>query len=158
MFLKSLKITSGDKVIREISFHMGINLIVDESENKITGNNVGKTTVLKLIDFCLGADAKGIYQDPENLKQVYALVKNFLVENDVWITLVLSENLEDADALEIVIQRNFQSRNKVRRIINGETYTEDDFEPKLSELIFPEHIAAKPTFRQIISHNIRYKN
>ena len=44
------------------------------------------------------------------------------------------------------------------RKINGENYTEVDFEQKLKELFFPEHSAYKPTFRQIISHNIRYKD
>ena len=68
MFLKSLIISTPNKVIREISFHKGINLIVDESIEQITGNNVGKTTVLRLIDYCLGGDAKDIYVDPENKK------------------------------------------------------------------------------------------
>lgn len=75
MFLKSLIISTTTKVIREISFHKGINLIVDESEEQITGNNVGKTTVLRLIDFCLGGDAKDIYIDPENKKQNIYLLK-----------------------------------------------------------------------------------
>jgi uncharacterized protein YydD (DUF2326 family) len=76
MFLKSLIISTPTKVIREIPFHKGINLIVDESEEQITGNNVGKTTLLRLIDFCLGADAKAIYIDPDinSLNEVkYAL-------------------------------------------------------------------------------------
>jgi len=63
MHLKSLKISSNSKVIREINFRNGINLIVDEtpvSFGSETGNNVGKTSVLMLIDFCLGASAKNI--------------------------------------------------------------------------------------------------
>ena len=63
MFLKSLTIFLGDgTIIRNIQFHAGLNLIVDETpivSGKETGNNVGKTTVLKLIDFCLGAKARG---------------------------------------------------------------------------------------------------
>ena len=51
MFIKSLTISSGDgNVIRDIKFHNGLNLIVDETpvvSGKETGNNVGKTTVLK---------------------------------------------------------------------------------------------------------------
>ncbi len=31
MFLKSLSIHNGDELIREIPFHKGINLIVDEN-------------------------------------------------------------------------------------------------------------------------------
>ena len=77
MFIKSLTITSGPKVIREIEFHKGLNLIIDESENQITGNSVGKTTVLKLIDFCLGADKKNIYVDPETKVQEYKIVKDY---------------------------------------------------------------------------------
>jgi uncharacterized protein YydD (DUF2326 family) len=56
MFLKSLLIHNDGTPIREILFRKGINLIVDEtsSQHKTTsGNSVGKTTVLRLIDFCL---------------------------------------------------------------------------------------------------------
>jgi uncharacterized protein YydD (DUF2326 family) len=160
MFLKSLIISTESKLIREITFRKGINLIVDESkEEHITGNSVGKTTVLKLIDYCLGAKAKIIYEDPEDKKEIYTLVKDFLVKEEVIITLILAENLDDENAKTITIERNFLSRGKkIVRRINDIPYTDDEFEPKLTELIFPEHTASKPTFRQIISHNIRYKN
>ena len=158
MFLKSLTISSLSKIIRKINFRKGINLIVDESEGHITGNSVGKTTVLKLIDFCLGANPKTIYEDPESKKEIYKLVKDFLVENNVLITLCITENLDDENARSVIIERNFLSRNKIIRKINGENYIEDEFEPKLTELFFPDHTAQKPTFRQIISHNIRYKD
>ncbi len=158
MFLKYLIISSHSHVIRNIKFHKGINLIVDSSEGHITGNSVGKTTVLKLIDFCLGANPKNIYEDPESKKEIYKLVKDYLVENDILITLCLTENLDNEDAQNIVIERNFLSRNKIIRKINDVSYIEGEFEPKLTELFFPEHTAKKPTFRQIISHNIRYKD
>ncbi|MAD43145.1 MAG: hypothetical protein CL623_12245 [Arcobacter sp.] len=160
MFLKSLIISTPSKIIREITFHKGINLIIDESEDDhITGNSVGKTTVLKLIDFCLGAKSKNIYEDPEDKKKIYSLVKEFLVNNEVLITLTLTENLDDENANTIVISRNFlSSKSKIIREINGVHYIEEDFEPKLTELLFPEHISSKPTLRQIISHNIRYKD
>lgn len=80
MFLKSLIITIGANVVREIEFRKGLNLIVDESTTQITGNSVGKTTVLKLIDFCLGAEAKGIYVDPESKRQEYKMVKDYLIQ------------------------------------------------------------------------------
>ena len=166
MFLKSLIISSPTKVIRKIFFNKGINLIVDESRGEhITGNSVGKTTVLKLIDFCLGAKAKIIYEDPESKKEIYSLVKNFLIKEEVLITLILTENLDDNSAKNIIIERNFISRGKkIIRKINGVSYleknkdNEKEFELKLTELLFPEHTASKPTLKQIISHNIRYKN
>jgi uncharacterized protein YydD (DUF2326 family) len=159
MFLKSLTITKGSAVIRDIKFRKGINLIVDNSDAKITGNSVGKTTVLKLIDFCFGADKNIIWIDPENKKDVYKLVKEYLINNEVLITLVLTENLDDDTAPEIVIERNFiSSGKKIVRRINGLDLKDEEFEPRLTELLFPEHTADKPTLRQIISHNIRYND
>ena len=129
MFIKSLTITTGSKVIREIEFHRGLNLIVDESEHQITGNSVGKTTVLKLIDFCLGADRKNIYVDPETKRDEYKLVKDFLIENKVLITLILTSDLDNDKANEIFIERNFLSTVKegLRRI-NGQQILAENFE------------------------------
>ncbi len=158
MLLKSLTISSESKIIREIEFHSGLNLIVDESDAQITGNSVGKTTVLKLIDFCLGANPKNIYVDPETKSQEYKLVKDFLINQKVLITLVLTQDLNNPKAEEIVIERNFLPRKAIIRKINGESYTEDEFEIQLSKLIFPNHLSEKPSFRQIISHNIRHKD
>jgi uncharacterized protein YydD (DUF2326 family) len=159
MFIKSLTISSGFNVIRKIEFHKGLNLIVDESENQITGNSVGKTTVLKLIDFCLGSDKKNIYVDPETKRSEYKLVKEFLVEKKVLITLTLTSDLEDDKAKEIVIERNFLSSKKEGiRKINGQQILAGDFEMELGKVFFPNHLEDKPSFRQIISHNIRYKD
>lgn len=168
MFIKSLKISSGDNVIRELIFRKGINLIVDETPetinlemdrgNEKTGNNVGKTTVLKLIDFCLAGNAKSIYSDPENPKQTYDVVKNYLIDNEILITLVLKEDLEKDDSKEIKIERNFLARKKLIRKINDKPFTDTDFESKLKELVLPDYDSNKPSFRQIISHNIRYKD
>jgi uncharacterized protein YydD (DUF2326 family) len=158
MFLKSLKISSGDKVIRDIPFRMGINLIVDESSKEVTGNDVGKTTVLRLVDFCLGSKDKGIYVDPESKKSEYTLVKDFLKNNKVLITMILKDNLSDPESREIILERNFLQNKEIIRRINGENYTEEEYKLKLGELVFPDHHAEKPTFRQIISHNIRYED
>ena len=82
MFIKKLIISNLTNIIREIDFCSGLNLIIDDTpieDSKLTGNNVGKTTVLKLIDFCLGAKGDIIYTDTENKKEVYDVVKNFLI-------------------------------------------------------------------------------
>lgn len=158
MFLKSLTISSPNRIIREINFHNGINLIVDETSNassKETGNSVGKTTVLMLIDFCLGGDAKQIFTEPEHKKQEYKLVKDFLIDNQVVVTLVLKEDLASQESREIRIERNFLPKNRKLQKIDDIALPQESFEDKLRELIFPDHFG-KPTFRQIISHNIRH--
>ncbi|HWO95337.1 MAG TPA: DUF2326 domain-containing protein [Bacillus sp. (in: firmicutes)] len=161
MFIKSLKISNPERVIREITFYAGLNLIIDETPNtdgRLTGNNVGKTTVLKLVDFCLGAKPSIIYTDTENKKEEYDVVKNFLIDEEILITLVLVEDLNNENSNKVVIERNFLSRKKAIRNINGKPVLEKDFESELLQLLFPQHTAEKPTFRQIISHNIRYKD
>ncbi|AHK19989.1 hypothetical protein BF17_12210 [Yersinia similis] len=160
MFIKSLRITNKDGVVRLISFRSGLNLIVDETPiepTKVTGNNVGKTTVLMLVDFCLGADAKAIYTDPETKKGEYTLVKDFLMDKEVVITLTLVDDLRDPLSRTVVIDRNFLQRKKSIRQINGKQKTADEFEETLTNMLIPNHYGNKPTFSQIISNNIRYK-
>lgn len=161
MFIKRLIISSPTEVIRDIEFSSGLNLIIDDTpmtDSKSTGNNVGKTTVLKLIDFCLGAKANIIYTDTENKKEIYDVVKDFLIDEEIKITLILTENLNDPEAKQLEIQRNFLSHKKAVRKINGKTVLDKEFENELERCIMPGKEAEKPTFRQIISHNIRYKD
>lgn len=162
MFLKSLTIAYGDgTVIRDIPFHQGLNLIIDKTplvNGKETGNNVGKTTVLKLVDFCLGADAKEIYTDPEHRGNEYKLVKDYLIKNKIIVILVLKEDLAHERSREVHIERNFLSRKHKILRIDGVDKTIEGFEEALTALLFPGHYGNKPTFRQIIAHNIRYSD
>lgn len=160
MFLKSLLIENKYGTIRDIQFHAGLNLIVDETpadKQQSTGNNVGKTTVLRLIDMCLGADSKRIYTDPEDQKSEYAEVKRFVQETEVVVTLTLCKSLSSESEDDLVIKRNFLSYNRAARQINGRSYTKPEFEQELRDRLFPNDKSSKPTFRQIISHNMRYK-
>lgn len=162
MFIKKLIISTPRKVIRNIEFHKGLNLIVDDTptiNTQLTGNNVGKTTVLKLVDCCLGGEANEIYIDFEDKKSEYEEVKKFLIEQEVLITLILTEDLDSVDkSKQIIIERNFLPRSRAIRNINGEPILDKDFENKLMSLLIPNQKSEKPSFRQIISHNIRYKD
>ena len=162
MFIKKLIISTPSKILRNIEFHKGLNLIVDDTptiNTQLTGNNVGKTTVLKLVDFCLGGKATEIYTDSEDKKSEYEEVKKFLIEQEVLITLILTEDLDLVDkSKQIIIERNFLQNSRAIRNINGEPILEKDFENKLMSLLIPNQKSEKPSFRQIISHNIRYKD
>ncbi len=153
MFLKKLKIENKLGLVREITFHKGLNLIVDE-DIKITGNNVGKTTVLRLVDFCLGADGKNIYKDPEFKGQDNTIIENFLKETAVIITLTLVDDLAFT-AEEIIIKKNFLQYSKKIQQLNEENITNNkEFDQRLKEIIFNTTVE-KPTFKQIVSKNIR---
>lgn len=157
MFLKELKIENKLGVIREIFFHKGLNLIVDEtieSSKQTTGNNVGKTTVLRLVDFCLGSSGKNIYQDSEFKEQENNTVKDFLIDTEVLITLIIVDDL-DFITESIIIKKNFLKYTKKIQEINGKPIINDkEFDLKFKELIFDTNVE-KPTFKQIVSKNIR---
>ena len=159
MYLSKLTISSPGKVIRDIEFHKGLNLIVDETPENTTGtgNNVGKTTVLRLIDYCLGGDVNGIYRNPEDKHESYALVKDFLTGNNVIVTLILVDDL-DAPSKKVEIERDFKTGRSSLIRINGKDVTRKDFVAELESAIFPEVKAETPSFRQIIAHNIRIDN
>ncbi|MDY4562923.1 MAG: DUF2326 domain-containing protein [Candidatus Cryptobacteroides sp.] len=159
MYLSKLTISSPGKVIRDIEFHKGLNLIVDETPENTTGtgNNVGKTTVLRLIDYCLGGDVDGIYRNPEDKHESYALVKDFLIGNNVIVTLILVDDL-DTPSKKVVIERDFKTGRSSLIRINGKNVTRKDFVAELESAIFPEVKTQTPSFRQIIAHNIRIDN
>lgn len=159
MFLKNLKIYTAKEVIRDITFHNGLNLIIDDTpldDKKKTGNNVGKTTVLKLIYFCLGGDGKKIYTDQENKSTTYDEIKNFLINNSINVSLTLIEDLENENSRMVLIERNFLNGKRAIYKINGNNVDKKDFEQQLAVEIFQRTSLEKPSFKQIISHNIRY--
>jgi uncharacterized protein YydD (DUF2326 family) len=156
VFLKSLTIQNGNEIIREIPFHKGINLIVDETISDIkteSGNSVGKTTVLRLIDFCLDGNGKNIYTDAE-FKTTNTKVENFLKENNIIIKLVLVNSIDNISSRAITIERNFLSYGRKIQKINGESKTNEEFSKSLKELIFNTS-SDRPTFKQLKSKNIR---
>lgn len=160
MFLRKLTIKKCNVVIREIIFRKGLNLIIDETDvvnKKKSGNSVGKTTVIRLIDFCLGGDSKNIYSDLE-FKSNDTVIEKFLKDeqNNILIVLVLKANLIDSSSDEITIERNFLLNSKKIQRINGKTYNDKDFRIELNKLLF-HRSALKPTFRQMISKNIRHE-
>jgi len=156
MFLKYLQIENNSGLVRRIDFHQGLNLIVDETPfgNEETGNNVGKTTVLRLIDFCMGMDGKQIYTSTEAGKIVNEEVRNFLIETQVQVVLCLIDSFRQ-DAKEVIVRRNFLNYNKAVLEINKKKVKKNEFEAKLQNAIWGV-VTDKPSFRQIISHNFRY--
>ena len=155
MYIKRLTISNDNGVIREIKFHKGLNLIVDNTPSDTrteTGNSVGKTTVLRLVDMCLGKDPKSIYTDPSDPRSADEQIKEFLLNTKAIVELALTRSWEKDD---IVIRRDFISGKKAIRTINGTHYKAEDFENALGQELLGINIS-KPSFRQIISHNIRY--
>ena len=156
MLLEKLTISSKNGVIRDIPFKLqGLNLVIDttpisDETATISGNNVGKTTFIRSVDFCFGSSGKDIYVDKEN-KSDNILVKQFLHENKVTFTL----SLLNKDGARFILKRSFDSSNDL--FINDIKYnTIGEYNKKLNELIF--HIKpteTKVSFRNIIKKFVR---
>lgn len=139
-------------VIREIPFNLkGLSLIVDNTSDEAedSGNNVGKTTVIKIIDLCLGGKSvRSLYYDSDT-KSENAEIKAFLKDNKVEAELVL---IKDNGVKRVSIVR--QLFNNGKRIIDGVPYTEDEFWVELKKILFNLE-EPFPTLRQLIPKFVR---
>ena len=143
MFLKKLSIEKDKLVIREVTFRKGLNLIVDttSSGHLDSGNNVGKSTCLRAIDYCLGAQVGAIYKDEE-----FTGKENELVAKLVRGGLVFKLQIETIDNEVHTIERSFRKPSR----INGVSYNSTDFPRKLNEILFGVK-ESRPTLRQLMS-------
>lgn len=155
MFLKKLIISRNGTKIRNISFReKGLNLIVDSTPTKVitseSGNNVGKTTFIRAIDFCLGSKGVDLYKDKETGNDNIE-VKNFLFNENVIFELELLNNQKDV----IRLVRSFNSENDL--FIDDTKYSDlSKYCFKLNELLFGIPSSQKKiSFRTIIKKFVR---
>lgn len=148
------KTKPSEEIIREISFNeKGLSLIIDNTpkDARESGNSVGKSTAIKIIDLCLGAKStRELYYDSDTRSE-NAEIKAFLSENKVQAELVLV----DKNQKEYIIKRDLFPRGK--KYIFDETYNENEFWNELKKIIFNLK-EDKPTFRQLIPKFVRLDN
>ncbi|WP_149242602.1 DUF2326 domain-containing protein [Dyadobacter sp. 32] len=157
MFLEKLIVSSKNGLIRDIPFNLkGLNLVVDTTptsksggDTTVSGNNVGKTTFIRSVDFCLGSNGKDIYTDSETKENND--VKNFLVENEVIFELTLLRK----DKTRLRLQRSLiASKDLYIDGVKLKNYSE--YVLALNQLIF--HIPpteTKVSFRNLIKKFVR---
>lgn len=144
-----------EEIIRDIPFkRKGLSLIVDSTTNvsEDSGNNVGKTTVIKIIDLCLGAKSVGTLYYDEDTRSENIDIKKFLSDNKVEAELILVSDEKDISKKKVNIIRQLYSRGK--RIIDGIDYTKEEFWEELKYILFGSR-EPYPTFRQLIPKFIR---
>lgn len=88
MQLIELNVYDNSTLIRCISFREGVNIITDNGDN---GNQIGKSTALRAISFCLGSDGKSIWKDPEN-KKVNPDVEAYITSGRITFELFVKIN------------------------------------------------------------------
>lgn len=157
MRLVSLTISRAGQVLREIPFKAGLNLILDKPTLSGTdsGNNVGKTTVLRLIDYCLGSDGTDIWTDPE-FKTKNQEVYDFLHSSPaIYITLKMSDPVRGVHSLS----RSF--KDKATKRAKEQLYIDDvaqvnitSYREAVKNILFGTP-APKPTLRQLAPKFVR---
>ena len=75
-----------------------------------------------MVDFCLGAKGNIIYTDTENKKETYDIVKNFLIDEEIEIKLILTpKGVKNAD----------KSGGKVFSFIHFGKHTKDNIADRM---------------------------
>lgn len=151
MYLKSLLIESAQGKVREISFKRGLNLIVDQTTDAPidSGNNVGKTTFLRVVDYCLGGKKSDIYRDREFKRDNKKVLEVFTRDSFVFHLV-----LENEEGKESHVIRPFKGKSS----IDGQLYMNDrDFQNALKVILFG-HDGARPTLGQLMNKFIRVED
>lgn len=156
MRLEKIGIYRNEQAIREVFFKRGLNMILDKptTSRTMSGNSIGKTTLLRLIDYCLGSDGEDIWTDSE-FKKINYDVLNFLTGvNPVTAILIL---LDDS-GVRHELRRIFYSgkeRPELAFVVDGITYKNlKTYCAAVKEILFHTS-SAKPTLRQLMPKFIR---
>lgn len=148
------KTRPSEEIIREITFNeKGLSLIVDDTTKDMweSGNSVGKSTAIKIIDLCLGAKSTKVLYYDSDTRSENAEIKTFLIKNKVQAELILV----GVDNKEYIIKRDLFPRGK--KYIFDEAYNENEFWYELKRIVF-DLKEDKPSFRQIIPKFVRLDN
>lgn len=153
MRLIRLKVYSAldDSVIRLIKFNeQGLSLIVDETNSKTSGSNIGKTTAVKVIDLCLGANAvSSIYKEGDTGEN--HIIREFIEKNKV-----VAELEVEVDEQKFYFTRALYKNGKNE--INGSKVKNiTEYRYILNKIIF-DNPDNNPSFRQLISKFVRLDN
>lgn len=150
MFLDKLVITSSNGIVREVPFKLGLNLVLDETTDdpKDSGNNIGKTTFLKVIDYCLGGNKANLYKDKEFKRENKNLTK-ILKEERYEFHLTL----RDRSNKSYMITRTFNGKSS----INEKQLSKVDFIEELKRILFGD-ISSRPTYGELMNKFVRIED
>ncbi len=148
MQLVSLHIYQGDETIRFIPFKEGLNIITSLGKD---GNQIGKSTTLRAIKFCLGSDGVNLWKDPDSEitnHEVYDYLTSGGVKFE--LSIVIDNN-------PYLITRTLEKRkSRLSRIswINDNKYTSQKaFKIAISHLF--GHFSSSPSFAMIMNRLFR---
>lgn len=166
MYLKYLTIKDQDNaIIRHVDFKIGVNIIEGNTttENaKSNTNSIGKTTLLRSLDFCLAGKWESLVYDKELKNNRNNTVFYFFQKTSPNFELVLTKSLAKNITSQIKINRILtieygkkgEEKVTVKNFINDNEVNDNDFKNQLLLYLFGLKTSL-PTFRQLIPKFIR---
>lgn len=154
MYLRYINITNIEGTVRTVRFQPGLNLIVDEAcdDDTGTGNNVGKTTLLNLIAYCLGGPAKAVYRSADG--QENREVRQFLTQTQVVVEVCMVATMAVDESRRVVVCRNFLKDSERLCTVDGKQISVGDLPRELARALWNIEVD-RPSFSEIISRSLR---
>ena len=167
MYLKYLSIKDSDGFpIRHIDFKKGANIIKGKESTtsiKTQTNSLGKTTLLRCIDFCLCGKWNNFIFDRELKANKNQTVFDFFIQSLPSFELLIIKNFDDLNSDNLKIKRklsvNLKSKTdksyfSVTNYLNDKEISEQDFTYEIKKLLFGFD-SPKPSLRQLVPKFIR---
>lgn len=164
MYIKNLSILDKNGiVIRDIDFSSGLNIVLGiKDDTNGSTNSLGKTTLLRAIDFCMDGKYQMFYEDNESKNLVNNDVLNFLKEAELTFTIQFTKSLKHKSSFNIKFSRKLISKPtkknpnsfKIIHFINNDEVTSKEYSYTLKETLFQSK-TEKPSFRQLITKFLR---
>jgi uncharacterized protein YydD (DUF2326 family) len=152
MQLINLKVFQDEILIREIKFKDGFNLITNCEDN---GNQIGKSTALRVLNFCLGSDGKSIWHDPESRTKNEA-VEDLVTSGRVVFSLAIFINEKSYNIKRRIhiVQQKTRTVIKTYSSINDDEYdTNGKFKAALAPIL--GFSITNPTYSSIKNRFVR---
>lgn len=166
MYLKSITIKDQDDfVIRHIDFKMGVNIIKGDTtqvNDTSSTNSIGKTTLLRSIDFCLAGKWQTLVNDKELKSNRNNTVFEFFKKVSPNFELIIAKSLQKTSSqikinriITIVADKKKGKESvSVRNLIDDNETSEYELHKQLKKYLFGLE-DEKPTFRQLIPKFVR---
>lgn len=152
MQLVSLKVFQDNILIREIKFKEGFNIITSSEDD---GNQIGKSTALRVLNFCLGSDGKSIWNDPESRTKNEA-IENMVTSGRVTFSLEIFANKKDYRIKRRIYKTHQKNREilKIKSHINSDEFdTNEKFQAALAPILGLS--VSNPTYSSIKNRFVR---
>lgn len=152
MQLVSLQVHKDLEEIRNLKFNEGLSIVTNSEDD---GNQIGKSTALRVINFCLGSDGKSIWHDPES-KVSNVDIEELVTSGRITFTLNIKINGRNYCIKRKILKLHQKNRviNKITSYIDDKEYTTNDkFKKDLAPLL--GFSIKNPTYSSIKNRLVR---